>query len=327
VTKRAHSVIEKINLWMRSGLWLACLGLILPAHAQQGDQTESGQPDAGQTQTPDSAGPAAERYLISSGPDEESIASRWPDRAVWLELEDGPRALALLTREQESPPRGALLVLANEGDTPAAGMAGALHEPMARSGWAVMSLGLARLPVAVEYNRRQMAARQPVNAGGQEDAPDAGGDQVMINVIKQDAAQAQAEAYRERVQASLTAAVQRLTTEGYQRIVLAGVGRAAGHVTRFSVSSGRANALVWIAPEFSGTAEPVSELLGGKGNWPLLDLHNPGDRERAVQRQAVIRRAGIAGYRRITVVAGDPPAAVHAPAVASILEASLARGQ
>jgi hypothetical protein len=254
-------------------------------------------------------------------------------------LDDGPRALALLTREQDSPARGALLVLANEGDTAAAGMVGALHQPMAKSGWAVMSLGLARLPVAVEYSRRQRAAGMAgpqmasgdegdlPDVGNEEEAPDADSDQVMIDVIEEKSAESLAEDYRARVQASLDAAVQRLMDEGYERIVLAGIGRAAGHVTRYGVDSGRAAVLVWIAPEFSGTAEPVSELLGGKGSWSLLDLHNPGDRERAVQRQAVIRRAGIAGYRRITVVAGEPPDAEHARAVASVLAASLARGQ
>jgi len=329
VTKRAHSVIEKIYPGVKAGLLLACLGLALPAGAQQDEQAQDTQSDTGQTEAPDNAGPATKRYLISSGPDEESLASRWPDRSLWLELEEGPPVLALLTREQESPARGALIVLANEGDTPAAGMAGALHRPMADSGWAVMSLGLARLPVVVEYSRRQVAANAPAqdDAGNDGSAPDAGGDQVMIDVIEEDAADVTEESYRARVQAGLDAAVQRLTDEGYERIVLAGIGRAAGHATRYAVSSGRPAGLVWIAPEFSGTAEPVSELLGGKGNWPLLDLHNPGDRERARLRQAAIRRADVAGYQRITVVAGDPPAAEHAGAVASVLAASLARGQ
>lgn len=338
--KRAHSVIERIYSGMKAALLLACLGLALPTDAQQDEQAEGAQSDTGPAQTASNAGAAEKRHIISSGPDEESLAGRWSERTLWLQLEDGTRALALLTRERDVPARGALLVLANEGETPAAGMAGALHEPMARSGWAVMSLGLARLPVAVTYSRRQVAAgigRPQVNSGDtgrtpdagneEEDAPDSGGDQVMIDVVEESSAESLAEDYRARVQASLGAAVQRLTDEGYERIVLVGVGRAAGHVTRYSVGSGQAAALVWIAPEFSGTAEPVSEWLGGKGDWPLLDLHNPGAGEQARERQALIRRAGIAGYRPITVIAGDPPAAEHAGAVASILAATLARGQ
>ncbi|HCW91498.1 MAG TPA: hypothetical protein DHU56_15800, partial [Marinobacter sp.] len=265
--KRAHSVIEKIYSGMKAALLLACLGLAWPAHAQQDERAEGTRPDTGPAEPTGDAGAAEKRYIISSGPDEESLAGRWSDRTLWLELGDGPRALALLTREQDVPARGALLVLANEGDPPAAGMAGALHEPMARAGWAVMSLGLARLPVAVAYSRRQTAAGvagQQAAVGDQGDATDAGGEQVMIDVIEERSAQSPAEDYRARVQASLDAAVQRLTDEGYERIVLAGVGRAAGHVTRYSVGSGRAAALVWIAPEFSGTAEPVSEWLGGK---------------------------------------------------------------
>ncbi|MBC7193658.1 MAG: DUF3530 family protein [Marinobacter sp.] len=337
--KRAHSVIEKIYSGMKAALLLACLGLAWPAHAQQDERAEGTRPDTGPAEPTGDAGAAEKRYIISSGPDEENLAGRWSDRTLWLELEGGPRALALLTREQDVPARGALLVLANEGDTPAAGMAGALHEPMARAGWAVMSLGLARLPVAVAYSRRQTAAGvagqqaavgdqgNATDAGSEEGAANAGGEQVMIDVIEEMSAESPAEDYRARVQASLDAAVQRLTDEGYERIVLAGVGRAAGHVTRYSVGSGRAAALVWIAPEFSGTAEPVSEWLGGKGDWPLLDLHNPGAGEQVRERQALIRRAGIAGYRPITVIAGDPPAAEHAGAVASILAAALARGQ
>lgn len=325
MTKRAHSVIEKIYSRVSAGLLLACLGLALPANAQQDEQTDVGQSDAGQSGGSDDA----ERYIISSGPDEESLAGRWPDRAVWLELKDGPRALALLTREQDSPAQGALLVLADEGNTPAAGMAGALHEPMADSGWAVMTLGLARLPVAVKYSRRQAAGEdtEQEEAANDPETEDANGDQVMINVMEEASAETLEKDYRARVRASLDAAVQRLMDEGYERIVLAGIGRAAGHVTRYSVGSGRVAALVWIAPDFSGTAEPVDELLGGKGDWPLLDLHNPGASGQAKQRQAMIRRADIGGYRRITVVAGDPPGQAHARAVASVLAASFALEQ
>lgn len=331
MTKRAHSVIQRHFAGIGAGLLLAWITTASPALAQQTEPADNVQDNPEGAAASETGDPASRRYLVSSGPDDEEMARRWPDRAIWLEPEEGPRALALFTREQEQPVRGALLVLANEGDTAAAGMAGALHEPMALSGWAVMSLGLPRLPVAVEYSRRHgsLPGSDPAGEGGStEEAPAPAGDQVMINVIEAASAESLEKAYRQRVSEHLNAAMQRLVSEGYDRIALVGLGRSAGHVTRFAVSGAEVTALVWIAPEFSGTAEPVNELLAGKGSWRLLDLYNPGPEasRRARERQAIIERAGIGGYRRINVVAGDPPRAGQARAVAGVLSASLAPG-
>lgn len=313
-----------------TGLFLAWLSLALPVYGQQAGQPDDEQPDTAEPAQPEETEPAPERHSISSGLDEEVIAERWPGQAVWLDLEDDRPALALLTPEQITPSRGAMVILADEGGTAAGGFAGALSEPMAKRGWAVMTVGLAPLPLSVEQARRQAGlADSPGDSEDQGDNqasptnPDE--DSVMIDVIEEESVDSLEQAYLDRVRKTVSAAVQQVRDGGYDRVVLAGVGRAAEHVTRFAVESGGVDAVVWVAADFSVVAEPVAELLDAKGPWPLLDLHNTdGDQERAArQRQAALARAGITGYQRKPVVLGQPPHPGQASGVASYLAARL----
>src|SRR5690606_17665225 len=133
-------------------------------------------------------------------------------------------------------------------------------------------------------------------------------DSVMIDVIEEESVADLEQAYLDRVQATLSAAVQQARAGGYERVVLAGVGRGAGHVSRFAVDSAGVDAVVWIAADFSAGLQALAQMLNGKGPWPLLDLHHPdGDQGAAArERQAVLSRARIAGYQRKPVVVGQP---------------------
>lgn len=107
--------------------------------------TSFGQDEADQASGAEDSAPATEsasRSLIWTGTGERSLTQTFPEAAVWLELEEGDRALGLFYPEARLPARGAVLVLSDEGETAASGVTGALAAGLASRGWAVLTLGL-----------------------------------------------------------------------------------------------------------------------------------------------------------------------------------------
>ncbi|MDF0749371.1 alpha/beta hydrolase family protein [Marinobacter sp. 71-i] len=287
------------------------------------------------------AAAAVERAMISTGLDSGSIARNWPEAAVWLEPPEEDRVLALFEPEASTPAKGALLVLANEGQSPASGLARALRQPMARDGWAVMTLGLEAPPYAIQQARRLQARAIPEEAElpgsqaeetGNEPADES--ESVMIDVMDSVDVEELANQYRTRVQKSLAVAVSNLVDRGYGRIAVAGIGRAAGHVTRMAAAtgSGDVSALIWIAPEFDqGDSRALAEWLAGAGTLKVLELHSSrrppesgGTGTRSPrQREAALKRAEVAGYSRQPVAMSSQPEPREAPALANRISAWL----
>ena len=311
------------------------------AQAQKGAQDQSA--NMTDQEAEKSAGSVVERVLISTGLDSDAIARIWPDSSVWLEPPEEERVLALFEPESETPAKGALVILADEGQSPASGLAAALRQPMARAGWAVMVLGLETLPYELQEARRQRGFGSPEDAGMQEtDAADETGEKpmddgesVMIDVMANEDVEALANQYRARIQKSLAAAVGNLVGRGYSRVAMAGVGRAAGHVTRAATASeGRdVSALVWIAPEFNeGDSKALAESFGESGGLKVLELYSArsslgaGDatQRSPKQREAAFRRAGVAGYSRQPVAMAEQPQPREAQALTNRVSAWLA---
>lgn len=253
--------------------------------------------------------PAITRPMISTGVDAEAIARKRPDTAVWLTDRKQDRVLALFQPEQESPAKGALVILSDEGVSAAAGLADALRGPLSQDGWAVMTLGLQAPPFAVQRWLRQQSNAQPDVAEKPTEEPakekvDDGQSSVMINLIDTETPNDALKQYRDQVVSSLTAAIDALSEQEYQRIVLAGVGRAAGHVTRQAREDGRASDLIWIAPHFyPDESSGLAGLLASAVSPSILELYStfPGDKtldRSARERAAALERAGISGYRR-----------------------------
>lgn len=269
----------------------------------------------------------AERAMVSTGLDSESIASDRPDAAVWLEPPDEDRALALFQPETGTPVRGALLILADEGQSAASGLADGLVQPLAREGWAVMTIGLEPPPFAVQLARR----RQQALAQG-ADSDD--GESVMIDVMDSVDVEELASAYRNRIRKLLVEAIAKLDERGYEAIAMAGIGRGAGHATRAATDpqSDTVSALIWIAPAFDRVeSEALPELLAEAGALAVLELHSarqglqsPASGVRSpMQREAAFRRADVAGYSRQPVAMAAPPEAREAPALANRISAWL----
>lgn len=278
------------------------------------------------------------RAMISTGLDSEAIAARWPDAAVWLEPPDEDRVLALFEPEKETPASGALLILADEGQSVASGLAGALRQPMARAGWAVMTVGLEPPPYAVQQARRQQAITDAEmsrsNAGNGGTGNTDAGESIMIDVMDGVDVEELEDQYRTGIQKTLSVAVGDLKDKGYDRVAVAGIGTASGHVARMApTAGGDVSALVWIAPVFARSdSSDLTEWLSEAGQIRVLELHSSRAPEVAEgaglrspkEREAAFRRADITAYTRQPVAMSDRPEPRDAPALANRLSAWLA---
>ncbi|MEP1215270.1 MAG: DUF3530 family protein [Marinobacter sp.] len=282
------------------------------------------------------------RGMISTGLDSNAIATKWPDAAMWLEPPDEERVLALFEPEADTPAKGALVILADEGQSAASGLAGALRQPVARAGWAVLTLGLEPPPYELQQAYRQRAVSAPEES--QESAAndnDKGADNlgsVMIDVMDSVDVEELEDQYRTRVRKALSVAVKHLADRGYERVAVAGVGLAAGHVARMAgaADSGDVAAQIWVAPVFyPGDAATLTEWVSGTGQTRVLELHSsrlPEMMEGAGvmsprQREAAFRREGFSSYTRQPVAMPERPLPRNAPALASRLSAWLAAGE
>ena len=318
---------------------ILALGAV-PVLVQAQENAPNDNAEMAATESDAAIGKAVERAMVSTGLDSESIAANWPDAVVWLDPPEEERVLALFEPEAETPAKGALVILADEGQSPASGLAAALRQPMARAGWAVMVLGLEIPPYELQEARRQRGFGAPEEAGAPktdaaDETSDKPGESVMIDVMASDDVEALANQYRARIQKTLVAAVGNLVDRGYSRVTLIGIGRAAAHVTRaVTASEGRnVSALVWIAPKFDQSdSGALEESLGTSGALKVLELHsassslgNGGFAHRSpAQREAAFKRAGVTGYSRQPVAMAQQPEPRKAPALANRISAWLA---
>jgi len=319
------------------GKWqCALLSLMLLSSAtvlSQDGQEEQAAPES----APDKPAMATERSIISTGVDAQAIARKRPDTAVWLTDRGQGRVLALFQPEQDSPARGAVVILSDEGVSAAAGLADSIRDPLSRAGWAVMTLGLEAPPFGVQqWLRQQSNARPDVEEKPVQDDRADGESAVMINLMDAETPSDALNQYRDQVVSSVTAAVDALSARDYERIVLAGVGRAAGHVTRQAREDGRASDLIWIAPHFyADESGSLTELLASAASPSILELYSsfPADKAQdrsARERAAALERAGITGYWQQPVAMSRQPQPREAKMLASRITSwlrSTARGR
>lgn len=290
-----------------------------------------------------------ERLMVSTGLGQSALALRYPQAAVWLENSDGGAELALLEPAQQPRAKGAVLLLAGQGQSGGGGFEGAARQLLAERGWAAMTLGLPLAPLTERLARpvREAPAPAPeveVEAGsGQEpgleatqasgaaavadELPAAPEQSVMIDVMAAETPEDQLEHYRERVRSTLAAAQAELRARGHRRVVLVGVGLAAEPVMQAALASGESGELVWIAPWLPQAMEAGwPEQLAGLARWSLLDLTSSlNDLVAARARAAAFRRLGMAGYQQQVSVLALPLTARDAPRLVNRMVAWLAR--
>ncbi|PTB95099.1 DUF3530 domain-containing protein [Marinobacter sp. B9-2] len=277
--------------------WFFILALMFAMPSASFGQDEADQAGGAENSAPP-ATESASRSLIWTGTGERSLNQTFPEAAVWLELEEGDRALGLFYPEARLPARGAVLVLSDEGETAASGVTGALAAGLASRGWAVLTLGLeSPSPVLSDVLMRPVAEESSAETEADEqEAPES----VMIDVMASESADDLEARYRSRISQMLQAGLAQLAERGYETPAVLGVGRASIHVTNQVLEGADAAALIWVAPQFYPFDRPdLPERLESLST-ELLELYPSG----AVDDQAKwsmgmrLRRAGMSGFER-----------------------------
>lgn len=291
----------------------ALVAVALPAGAQEEESAE---------QAPAVSGTEpVNRSLIWTGTGERGLNQTFPEAGVWLELEEGERALGLFYPETRLPARGAVVVLADEGETAASGLAGPMARALAERGWAVLTLGLEASSPALQ----RILARPVVSAPGQEGNDVTPTESVMINVMESENADDLEARYRNRISQALEAGLAELIDRGYETPVLLGIGRASIHVTNRTLEGASASALVWVAPQFYPVDRvDLPERLASLG-IALLDLHPAGSEsgEPGWSTGDKLLRAGVGGYQRQPIPWFSPPSVALGDVIASRVAAWL----
>lgn len=297
-------------------LWLLLVGLALTVSAQENEpEADQGAPHA-----------MERRATALTGLGEWSLARQFPERTVWLDLDDDSPALALFQPELRTPARGALIVLADEGQTAAEGLAGGLLDTLAERGVAVMTLGLRPPPESVVRRRQQRLAPEPQEPAPPED--DRLQSSVMIDVAEEEALEEVMSDYRNSIRELLDAAAGELERHGYERPAVSGIGWSADYVTAWALGQGALSGVIWLAPHFSGERLPeLPAMLSADRPWRVLDLHAMDDagRHPAVARAAALAREQVSGYRRQPMALSNPPQRADAERVASRIQAWMDR--
>lgn len=233
--------------------------------------------------------PAGEvRGVISSGLGELGLSQRFPDSVVWLDLDEGARTLALFWPEKKPPARGAVIILADEDENAESGLAGALARALSNRKLAVLSVGLEAPSAALEQ-----VLETPQPEPGTSESGGAAGSSATIDVMTSEKSQDLVTAYRERIQAELSAAEAELTQREYKLAGVIGIGRGSNHVTPFAAGLNTPPALIWVGPGFY--TRDARELAKTLKNAPSLRVLELSSSDASMQRKARLQRAGVAG--------------------------------
>lgn len=272
-------------------------------------------------------GQDARRVTVSSGMGSESVAAQRPDDVVRLELEGNETGLALFEPELRTPAKGAVLMLADEGQSAGTNFLAALGKPFTSSGWAVMTVGLEAPPYAVQQFWRHGGDRSVGAAGSGGESEDA--ESVMIDVMD-DGDRGDLEArYNDRVQGLLAAASADLRQRGYDRVVLVALGQGAVHMARFAGNNGAGIEMVWIAPWFyPGNDQALNEMLAGMDGLSVLHLHSARQDSNAAtvlpsERAVRLREAGVGRFQTQAIAMSGRPGVRNAKLLANRIQAWL----
>ena len=260
--------------------------------------------------------PAAEppsRSLVWTGTGEGSLNQTFPEAAAWLTLDEGDRVLGLFYPQAGPQARGAVLVLADEGETAASGVTGPLAAGLASRGWAVLTLGLeSPAPILHQVLMRPAVMRSAAATDAEQQSTSGS---VMIDVMSPEDTDDLEARFRNRIGQTLQAGQALLVERGYEAPAVVGVGRASIHVINRLLEGADASALIWVAPWFYPTDRTdLPERLESLST-PLLELYPSGSDtgQDSWSMGMWLRRAGISGFERqpvpwfssATGVAGD----------------------
>ncbi len=237
--------------------------------------------------------------VVSSGLGEWGLSQRFPGAALWLDLEDGTRTLALFWPETEIPARGALIILADEGENAESGLAGTLARELARRKFAVLTLGLEAPGAALEQILERPHLAPEAEPEEQSPGP---ASPATIDVIGSEAASELEAAYRARILEEFVAGAAELKKREYKLIAVVGIGRGSNHVVPYAAELETPSALIWVGPKFyPRDASRLASALEKASVPRILELSSSGE---GGQRTAGLKRARVEGFSLQPVGAG-----------------------
>jgi hypothetical protein len=294
---------------------------------------------------PDDARP--ERASVITGQGTMALLQQWPQSAVWLEVDgaDGTpnSVLSLVFTPLKNAATIGVVVLADEGHNAGEGFVIALAGGLADRGLTALTLGLRAptgglkqvmerelplpgaspaVPAAEEGQVLQPVGAQTAGASSNANSS-ANPDPLLIDVVAGTELSEAELQYRQEVAAQLRAAVGYLKREGYQQVVLVGVGRGANFATALPELAESAG-LVWLLPRFyPRDLKVLAERFTETPRLRVLDVQAVrGNRaQSAMQRTTVMNQVEVAQYQRQRVTVQEPVQARQGDALASRLDA------
>ncbi|EBA01627.1 hypothetical protein MELB17_02575 [Marinobacter sp. ELB17] len=286
-----------------------------------------------------------QRASVVTGQGTMALQQQWPQSAVWLEVDgaDGTptSVLSLVFTPLKNAATIAVVVLADEGHNAGEGFVTAFAGSLADRGLAALTLGL-RAPAGglkqvMERELPLPEASPAVSAADEAQAPQPVAAQVagtssnanpdpdpmLIDVMAGTELFEAELQYRQEVAAQLRAAVGYLKREGYQKVVIVGVGRGANFATALPELADSAG-LVWLLPRFyPRDLNVLAERFTETPRLRVLDVQAAlGNRSQsAMQRTTVMNQVEVAQYQRQRVTVQEPVQARQGDALASRLAA------
>lgn len=281
-----------------------------------------------------------ERFAFSGEDWADRLAEQMPEQVLWLEA-PSQRFPALVTRDESGNPQGGALIVSEPGSSPATGWSEGIRQVLPKGGWYSLALPLASeahqplpkrvLPPKGSAPEGETAdkADQPQAEPGAAAEKTARPENVTIDVAAGQAT-LRGEDYEKYVLERIEAGLTHLREQGYQNLVLIGVGRGAEWVSRYLAVNGsrfgpRGLGLVWVAPTFSLSPENLfDEVLGESFQRPLLDL-TPGQDRHSERRRAAATRNGLKHYTQDRITQARAPSPAGARGVAQRIKGWLAQ--
>ncbi|TVP57600.1 MAG: DUF3530 family protein [Halomonadaceae bacterium] len=278
------------------GYWI-CLWLLLPM-AVLAEENGDEKPPQQATEGP--------RITLAPGIADQSLGERFPEQAILLESGGAPFT-ALQLRETTPRRQGAALIVADAGESPAAGLAGSLRRYLPAAGWRTLAMALPIDRVEPLPARVFPLADPPGGGNDPDSAPEDRG--LAMEVMTREPLDKDTLAdYQGQSLERVAAGVAHLRQAGYQNMVLIGIGAGADTVTRFvqqdtqQLPDGGVG-LVWLYPQFQAPLNRDLDAVFGR-EWaiPVLDLvDSRRHREAAAARRAEAGRGRFERYQQQVV--------------------------
>ena len=293
-------------------IWVFLLWPILTG-AEPTDQAEA-PVDPAQTSTPSDSNSGRHPENVLKTRDEVLVRQN-PEATLWLETEEG-RFPAMQTPSIRVAERGAVLLVADAGQSPAQGLVGEFHQVFSRLGWHVTSIGLPEVPLPERPQRASTSSPEPSSDEREAEQADSSAERarssdhaITIDLASPVPSADDTEEFEAQAQARIDAALRTVQQQTPDITLMIGIGMGAVPLTQYLAQGSPLDrvALVWLMPRFQETRAPTlapTGWLGGSRSWPILDITDSRLLEHGTEARqvAMAQLAGDASYRQDDII-------------------------